>query len=1085
MEERTYLNFDVRFTKDGSDYRAEVVQSPGGTGQHAFAFPFKERALDDYLATIGERRRMRRGISAANDAAREFGNKLFETVFTGELGTIFEKSLEVTRNAGNRLRIRLRLGETPELADLPWEYLYQSRRKKFLAFSDSSPVVRYFDLLETEKPLTVTPPLRVLVMLSNPSDVEGLDIEDEYKKLKEAVKTLEDKNLLVVERLAKATLEELRQRLCKGSYHIFHFVGHGQFDPQSKQSFLALEGEKGRSRLVSGPEIGNYLSDEPTLRLVVLNACEGGRASVNDATSGVAQGLVLQGIPAVIAMQFEVSDKAAIAMAGGFYSALADNYPVDAAVSEARKAIHAADCGVEWGTPVLYLHAPDGRIFDINRTEAQKVEPAVSLQPRFPAIPVSPPPAVMTGTDRRKEIEARLNEADIALAAEEFDQAQATLTQVLDIAPGDRRALAQVEAVGKQRQAGKLYGEALRHYESGDLAKARSLFLEIQGIIPDYKDVRERLTQLTQQQIDALTKQASEALSAEKFDRAEEALNDALAITPNEPKAIMQITAVRQQRHARMLYQKAMQHFESGQLEKARALFSETEALTPGYKDVRSRLAQIKQQQIDDLLKEAEASLAAENLDRAEQALEQLLRIAPGEPRAVAQMENVRLREKAEKLYCDALQNHEAGDLGKARALFLDTQSIVADYKDVRTRLAEISQWEIDGLLKQADAALAAEKFDRAEEALNEMLRISPGEPRALAQIDVVHRQRQAGTLYGEALRYQDADDLDKARAVFLRIQAIAADYKDVRSRVASIEASKAGIPHCAAKLQEPRREQRPEAVSAATTSNKAKEPTPSPKDAEGSSRGEAIDKFFATLSRRSPLMSNKKDSYRALRFLAAGTVIFVILILPWLIRQLKHENVVSTTSETHPTPYYYSTATPSPSPVAGQPGEAHPTAPHVVRDSDGISWKPAPGYDWRYGDLKDNHEVVWKADLRWPEKHVYAAEKEGLWYPDPGYKFLKPGVDIEPIAWSPGMPNPGWPHVIASDTEGIWEPKPGYKFVNPEVDLSVTWSPGTPWPGSPHVFASDTEGVLQLETGYRWLDPGDKNNLDVVRKEK
>jgi hypothetical protein len=34
-------------------------------------------------------------------------------------------------------------------------------------------------------------------------------------------------------------------------------------------------------------------------------------------------------------------------------------------VAESRKAIHSDENGVEWGTPVLYLRAPDGRIFDV------------------------------------------------------------------------------------------------------------------------------------------------------------------------------------------------------------------------------------------------------------------------------------------------------------------------------------------------------------------------------------------------------------------------------------------------------------------------------------------------------------------------------------------------------------------------------------------------------------------------------------------------------------------------------------------------------------------------------------------------
>ena len=66
-------------------------------------------------------------------------------------------------------------------------------------------------------------------------------------------------------------------------------------------------------------------------------------------------------------MQFEIADDVASTFAHEFYGALADGYPIDAAVTEARKAIFAAGHEVEWATPVLYLRAPDGRIFDVDR----------------------------------------------------------------------------------------------------------------------------------------------------------------------------------------------------------------------------------------------------------------------------------------------------------------------------------------------------------------------------------------------------------------------------------------------------------------------------------------------------------------------------------------------------------------------------------------------------------------------------------------------------------------------------------------------------------------------------------------------
>ena len=57
-------------------------------------------------------------------------------------------------------------------------------------------------------------------------------------------------------------------------------------------------------------------------------------------------------------------------------------------MTEARKAVFAAGCTVEWGTPVLYMRAEDGRIFDVTKTPEQKAAAAA----RSIAPPPIPPP---------------------------------------------------------------------------------------------------------------------------------------------------------------------------------------------------------------------------------------------------------------------------------------------------------------------------------------------------------------------------------------------------------------------------------------------------------------------------------------------------------------------------------------------------------------------------------------------------------------------------------------------------------------------------------------------------------------------
>jgi WD40 repeat protein len=100
---------------------------------------------------------------------------------------------------------------------------------------------------------------------------------------------------------------------------------------------------------------------------VLLNACDTGRAGALDPFSSTAGALVRRGIPAVVAMQYEISDLAAIEFTRTFYGALADGFPIDVGVMEARRAVKLAHrSSLEWGTPVLYLRSTHARIFDLS-----------------------------------------------------------------------------------------------------------------------------------------------------------------------------------------------------------------------------------------------------------------------------------------------------------------------------------------------------------------------------------------------------------------------------------------------------------------------------------------------------------------------------------------------------------------------------------------------------------------------------------------------------------------------------------------------------------------------------------------------
>lgn len=361
-----YNDFEIAIERDADAYRARVLRSPSGEATSKFVLPFSPLEIENLLLRMGQARpRQRSGSSQKFQAARAFGSKLYNAIFADEVGQVWQKSLILSDTQQRGLRIRLRLDDAPDLVDIPWELLFDSSQALFINTTVQMPLVRALNLSLPPRALNIKPPLKILVVISAPSDAVTLDAAQEWENLRAALQPLIDAEIIALERLEEANMQVLQQRLRRNEYHVLHFIGHGEFDPTSQQSSLLFEDEKQRAWRVNGQVLGTLLYDHKTLRFVYLNACEGALAGSSNPFNGIAQSLLRQGIPAVLAMQFLITDAAALKFSQEVYRALADNYPLEAALSEARKALYLSGNETEWATPVLYLRAPDGVLFDL------------------------------------------------------------------------------------------------------------------------------------------------------------------------------------------------------------------------------------------------------------------------------------------------------------------------------------------------------------------------------------------------------------------------------------------------------------------------------------------------------------------------------------------------------------------------------------------------------------------------------------------------------------------------------------------------------------------------------------------------
>jgi hypothetical protein len=375
MPERvqSFEEIALRFRSDGkSAYVVQVVQSPYGCRDVRFDPKDIESSPQGLSLSNGASRDLG-GARVSREALRPtpeaVGNSLFRSLFRDDLLWTFLLSLgrvEGKEDVGLRIRLifdPLDPTVRPLLA-LPWELLYRLDTRDFLARSRFTPIVRYLEVPRLTAPLELTSQLRVLVALANPEGTAALDLERECREMERA---LRGDPRIRLEFLQHPTLPELRAALQKFDAHVFHYMGHGGFDSSSGEGSLLFEDGYGQAQPVAASALAEALKNLPSLRLTFLNACRTAQASrdpAQDPFAGSAAALALAGIPAVIAMQFPISDRAALRFSQRIYEMLAQGFPIDAAVAEARLAVHLeAPSSYEWATPALFLSVPDGRIF--------------------------------------------------------------------------------------------------------------------------------------------------------------------------------------------------------------------------------------------------------------------------------------------------------------------------------------------------------------------------------------------------------------------------------------------------------------------------------------------------------------------------------------------------------------------------------------------------------------------------------------------------------------------------------------------------------------------------------------------------
>ena len=285
-----------------------------------------------------------------------------------------------------RLRLTLIFHEEAEsLAGYPWEFIFvpiPSIEKGFFLTGGRTELIltRFVPQPGLIKKLqTETNELRILVAWSHPKELRTIDtsVISEIEKLIEDIQGLSEKDRVQVEQLPKPTHELLRDTVNRFKPHIVHFIGHGKagevalIKKQEDIDYDIAKGGRGdEADFVNSDSMRAVFATYPP-RLVFLHACNG--AAVPESLGifkSTARQLLHADIPAVVAMQYEISNEDASLFAKTFYQQIGEGMSIDEAVKEGRRVL--GERAPAWGhprfgTPVVYLQSEDGVIFSKER----------------------------------------------------------------------------------------------------------------------------------------------------------------------------------------------------------------------------------------------------------------------------------------------------------------------------------------------------------------------------------------------------------------------------------------------------------------------------------------------------------------------------------------------------------------------------------------------------------------------------------------------------------------------------------------------------------------------------------------------
>ncbi len=298
--------------------------------------------------------------------SKAYGEALTKAIFHDPaIAQAFAQAVAATQSQSSTLRLRLFIEPSAaDLHSLHWETLRDPSADAPLFAGEQVVFSRYLSSQDW-RPVGLRPQgsMRALAVVSSPSNLDQypalapVDVEGELAR---ATAALPGIAITPLASRGSATLNNIAAQLRDG-FDVLYLVCHGALIDQDPK--LWLESETGAVAVVAGSELVQRIKElNQRPRLIVLASCQSAGGSSRDAGSLAALGprLAEAGIPAVVAMQGNVSMETVARFMPIFFKELLRDGQIDRAMAVARGAVRDRP---DYWVPVLFMRLRSGRIW--------------------------------------------------------------------------------------------------------------------------------------------------------------------------------------------------------------------------------------------------------------------------------------------------------------------------------------------------------------------------------------------------------------------------------------------------------------------------------------------------------------------------------------------------------------------------------------------------------------------------------------------------------------------------------------------------------------------------------------------------